>query len=187
VRYFWWETGWTLQLAPTPCAEIRASDFPVAYLTGTTADRATEADLAALRQFVQDGGTLFIDCCGGSRRFDDIVKKSWLPAICPGVTPLVLSDDDPILTGKISGLPVGPSELPRILLRPYTAQVSKPLNTRLLEAKLGKGRVLFSEIDVTTGLLGTNTWGITGYSPAYAESLLKNTVLDSVSRADHKD
>src|SRR2546430_1935317 len=94
VRYFWWETGWTLQPSPTPIAEVRAADFPVAYLTGTTADRATQAELLSLRQFVQDGGTLFIDCCGGSSRFDEVVKKNWLPAICPGITPLVLSDDD---------------------------------------------------------------------------------------------
>ena len=47
---------------------------------------------------------------------------------------------------------------------------------------VGKGRVIYTELDVTTGLLGTNTWGITGYSPAYAQGLLKNLILDASTR-----
>ena len=30
--------------------------------------------------------------------------------------------------------------------------------------------MIFSELDLTTGLLGTSTWGITGYSPGIRRS-----------------
>jgi len=32
-------------------------------------------------------------------------------------------------------------------------------------------------LDVTTGLLGTNSWGILGYTLLYAQSLVKNLLL----------
>ncbi len=34
--------------------------------------------------------------------------------------------------------------------------------------------MIYSPLDVTTGLLGTNSWGITGYTPAYSLLLAKN-------------
>jgi hypothetical protein len=140
-----------------------------------------------LQKFVTDGGTLIIDCAGGSFAWHEAVRKNWIPQIAPGAQPLLLPEDSPILTGKIPGLETGASDLPRVLIRPYAAQVTKPANTRLLHIKSGKGNIYFSEIDITTGLLGTNTWGITGYSPAYAQALLKNVILQAVQTGAKSD
>jgi len=41
----------------------------------------------------------------------------------------------------------------------------------------GRGRVFYTSMDITSGLLGTNTWGIAGYEPAYAQALVKNLIL----------
>jgi hypothetical protein len=179
TRYMWWETGITIVPTQTTPAKLKSGGFAIACLTGTTADRPPDDDVAPLRDFVANGGTLFIDCCGGSKAFAGTIRKNWLPAICPGASLNPMAEDDPILTGKISGLGSAANELPRVLLRPYTAQIVKPASTRLLEAKSGKGRVILSDLDVTTGLLGTNTWGITGYSPAYAQAILKNVLIDA--------
>jgi hypothetical protein len=40
----------------------------------------------------------------------------------------------------------------------------------------GSTRVLFSQWDITSGLLNTNTWGIVGYSPASAQALAGNMI-----------
>ena len=48
MRYFWWEIGWTLQPVPTPAADLKFSDYPVAYLTGTTSDTPGDAAASAL-------------------------------------------------------------------------------------------------------------------------------------------
>jgi len=50
---------------------------------------------------------------------------------------------------------------------------------RLKFARVGKGRIVFSSVDIVSGLLGTNTWGILGYQPEYSEALVKNWVLTS--------
>jgi hypothetical protein len=41
----------------------------------------------------------------------------------------------------------------------------------------GKGLVLITPFDITSGLLGIETWDIHGYAPAYARGLVKNLAL----------
>ena len=40
--------------------------------------------------------------------------------------------------------------------------------------------VIVTDLDLTTGLLGAHTWGIVGYHPDYARSLVKNIILWTV-------
>ena len=47
----------------------------------------------------------------------------------------------------------------------------------------GKGWVIFSRLDLTTGLLGTQSWGILGFDPAYSQALVKNAVLWAEARS----
>jgi hypothetical protein len=42
---------------------------------------------------------------------------------------------------------------------------------------LGKGALIVTDTDVTSGMLGTNTWGIKGYMAGYSEGLMKNIIL----------
>jgi hypothetical protein len=39
------------------------------------------------------------------------------------------------------------------------------------------GYIVFSPLDLTTGLLATNTWGILGYAPPSCETFLRNLFL----------
>jgi hypothetical protein len=41
----------------------------------------------------------------------------------------------------------------------------------------GKGHVLYTPLDITSGLLGTKTLGILGYEPDYAQALAKNIIF----------
>jgi hypothetical protein len=43
--------------------------------------------------------------------------------------------------------------------------------------RLGKGCIVFSPLDLTTGLLATNTRGILGYAPPSCETFLRNLVV----------
>jgi hypothetical protein len=45
------------------------------------------------------------------------------------------------------------------------------------------GAVILSSLDLTSGLLGTNTWGVLGFEPAYAQALVKNVVFWSLDGA----
>ena len=44
--------------------------------------------------------------------------------------------------------------------------------------------MIFSRLDLTSGLLGTTTWGILGYDPTYAQSFMKNLILWTINERD---
>jgi hypothetical protein len=62
-------------------------------------------------------------------------------------------------------------------LRPFANEEFGKQPQRFVGVHLGQGDVYMTTLDVTSGLLGTNTWGIVGYDPQYAEDLAKNLVL----------
>jgi hypothetical protein len=50
----------------------------------------------------------------------------------------------------------------------------------------GKVKILFSQFDVSSGFLGTNTWGIVGYEASTAEGIGRNVVLFAQEQAAGK-
>jgi hypothetical protein len=52
----------------------------------------------------------------------------------------------------------------------------------LRAGQVGKGWVIVSRIDLTSGLLGTSTWGVVGFSPDYAKGIVKNILLWAATR-----
>jgi hypothetical protein len=73
----------------------------------------------------------------------------------------------------------GMEDLGKPRLRPYV-QERTAASGALRHLTSGKGAVIFSDLDVTSGLLGTETWGIFGYEPAYAQALVKNVLFWAV-------
>jgi hypothetical protein len=43
--------------------------------------------------------------------------------------------------------------------------------------------VIYTPLDLSSGLLGTSTWGILGYAPDYSEALARNIVNTAVQGA----
>lgn len=82
-----------------------------------------------------------------------------------------------MLAGKVDGS----DPLPRPHLRPFAIDrlgTSSGAWPSILSA--GRGHVILCPADVTSGLLATNTWGVLGYEPGYAQSLMKNAILWTV-------
>jgi hypothetical protein len=83
--------------------------------------------------------------------------------------------DHPVLTGKMTeGIQIPTDSL----LRKYaTSPELRGKKAKVWEYKI-KDRVvaLVFEADVTSGLLGTNTWGIFGYSASASEAILWNAL-----------
>jgi hypothetical protein len=69
-------------------------------------------------------------------------------------------------------------DLSRTRLRPFTRELlGGSAGVYLTELPAGRGHVVLAPLDVTSGLLNTNTWGILGFDPTYAQNLMKNLVL----------
>jgi hypothetical protein len=145
---------------------------PIAHLTGTAPLKATRPEVKAIRAFVEAGGVLLIDSTGGSRAFADSVP-SVLSEAFPAATLNPLPNEHPLLSPG----PPGMEDLRKPRLRRFALDSGAPNNPVPQFIRAGKGIVLFTPLDLTSGLLGTETWGIFGYDPAYAQSLMKNLLF----------
>jgi hypothetical protein len=177
-RWFQNQTSIGAAVKPTTIADLKISDGPIAVLTGNATVDFGQLDLHALHDFVAGGGVLLIDSAGGSGEFVRSVRDQLLPKAFPEAQPTALALDDPVLAG--TGDCMDP--LPKPRLRRFAAEFLKGAAPALDSMSVGKGTVIVSDLDLTTGLLDTGTWGINGYTPGYCESLVKNVILFTLSR-----
>ena len=154
-----------VQSVETNVGGLRAEESPVAHLTGTAAWTAGESDVAAIRNYVQDGGLLLIDSAGGSEAFAksaaDLVAKAF-----PDKTLTVLPADQALM-----------HDLPRLDLRPFAEAKLGKAGAKLSVLDSGKGAVIVTPLDLTTGMIGSNTWGISGFAPATSLAVARNLVI----------
>jgi len=178
-RWFFKQTSLTLDLRPTTFDAVNLRAGPVAVLTGNRPVDFGKMDLHALGSFVRRGGTLLVDAAGGDRRFDAAVRDQLLPAAFPGATLAEMPLDHPVLAGDGACM----TPLPKPRLRKFaSAQLGLTHPPGVQYLTFGSGTVVVSDLDVTTSLLHSGTYGILGYTPAYADGLCKNAILWTLSR-----
>jgi hypothetical protein len=175
-RLFRRETSIGLVPTPVEIEKLTTAAGPIASLTGTGAVAFTGPQVAALRDYVTNGGVLLIDSCGGGKAFNDSVA-AMLATAFPGQQPALLKTDHPLLAGKGAGL----TQIAKPQVRPYVFRTIGQGFPKLQILQAGKGAVLLSQLDLTSGLLGTNTLGIIGYDPAYAHAFVRNAILWTVN------
>jgi hypothetical protein len=180
AAWFGWQTGCGLAVAPVDLAALQPQSVPLAHLTGTAGFKPTDAQASAVRHFVDSGGVLLIDSAGGSATF--AASATQLLAMAFPDTPLKkLPPSHPLFSAAtLSGMAdlVSPPGLRRYAANQLGRDAGAPEGL-----SHGKGHVVFTSLDLTSGLLNTNTWGILGYSSDYAQSFLKNLILWTASGA----
>lgn len=158
-------------------------EFDVLHLTGTEALRLSDAEQQGLRRFLTGGGVLLADAAGGSREFhasfEEILRRilkqepEWLP------------EDVALLTG--AGIP-GAVDLSGAGYRRAARTGGAPLRDRpALRAFLLGQRyaVIYSPLDLSVGLLGTDVYDCRGYEPETSLRILRNCLLYAMlSKAD---
>jgi hypothetical protein len=175
-RYFQRETDVKLDVSAVDLERLDPKLAPLAHWTGTDAYTPTQAQLDALRKFVEGGGVLVVDPAGGSGEFYESARQALAKAF-PESRGETVSRDHPMLNASGPGM----EDLSKPAVRLYVKSKGFGTGGRLDSFRFGKGAVIYNPLDIESGLLGTNTWGILGFEPAYASSLMKNIVLWSVS------
>jgi hypothetical protein len=175
-RYFQRATDVGVNVTTVDLERLDPENVGFAHWTGTDAYTPTAAQIAAIRKFVEAGGVLLIEPCGGAGEFYESARFALLKAF-PEARPQILSKTHPLLSATAPGM----EDLTIPQMRPYTKAKGIRTDGRLDFINFGKGKVLFSTLDMTTGLTACNTWGILGYDPTYASSLLKNMLIWSAS------
>jgi hypothetical protein len=154
--------------------------YRLAYLTGTTRVTFTEDEAKALKAYLDGGGLLFADAGGGNTDFAESCRELF-KKIYPEAPLTPLPPDHAIYAGT---MPDG-KKMDDVEFRKYgNLRLQRRVTTPALEAVTVNGRavILFSPWDVGSGFLGTNTWGIVGYSPSASQALGRNILLFAQSR-----
>lgn len=179
-RMFRRETSIGLEPIAIEIEKLTPTAAPFAHLTGTGAIALSDAQVEALRGYVESGGVLLIDSCGGFKPFNDSIRSGLLARAWAEQEPKVIATDHPLLAGKGDGL----TQIARPLVRPYVFRMLGQQFPKLQILEAGKGAVLLSELDLTSGLLGTNTLGIIGFDPKYAHEFVRNAILWTINGRD---
>jgi hypothetical protein len=181
ARKFQWETSTGLDAPAIAWKDLRPGAATLAHLTGTSAYKPSAPEIAAMKAYVEAGGVLLIDDTGGSGAFAESLRPA-LAAAFPEASLRPLPRDHPLLNAVAPGM----ADLSRPALRLFclepqnkarAAATAQSGLTGFEFLRAGKGHVLFTTCDLTSGLFGTNTWGVFGYTPAYAEGFVQNTIF----------
>ena len=176
-RDFFAHTSIRPNIVTIDVSKLTAAVAPMAVLTGTSAVDWKADQIKAIHDYVGGGGLLVIDAAGGSVPFvqsarDGLVGKAFEDE------PLAnMKSNDSLLTATYPGMtPV------RLRLRAYLSEKLGQPSEPLQQLSAGRGRIVFSDYDLTTALLGTATYAIDGYTPQSATSLLDNVALFAIER-----
>ena len=178
ARFFQDQTSEAVDVRPMPMTSLDPKVTPFATITGATAADFDKLDLKPLRKYVDDGGVLFIDACGGSPAFATSVRDKLLPTAFADVQFESLDPTSPVLAG--AGDCMDPLPKPQVRQSAIIRLGGVP--AQVDAAVVGKGMVFVSDLDVTAGLLNAHALSIVGYTPEYSQSLMKNVMLWTVNR-----
>jgi hypothetical protein len=171
-------TGIETVVHERPLAEV---DQPVAgrradlvHVADTAATPLAEAEVAALRRYVEQGGTVLIESVGGLSEFADAAGAQLIAA--GGYTRRWLGPSDPLLSGE--GID-GAVDVGTFRLRAYSQLQGEAGDTPLLAAIEIDGRpaVILSPRDLSLGAIGSRYYRVNGYTPDSARRLLGNLLL----------
>ncbi len=166
-------TGIALNIKPIAVKDLSFDKMHFAHLTGTAAIELDPQDKQAIRKFVEDGGVLLIDAAGGSKEFASSMQRMMTSAF-PSAQLQPITHAPVLLSDQFDGM----YDLNKPRLRSYAVEKGFSGDAATMQIlSSGKGHVIFSPLDVSSGLLGTDTYGILGYSHDYSEKFVQNLLL----------
>jgi hypothetical protein len=164
ARKFDHETSIGLDLRGVQVSQLSPTVAPLAHLTGTAAVEFSDAEIQALRTYVADGGILLIDACGGSEPFDRSIRQKLLPKAFAEASLKPVPDSHPLMDG---------------VDRTRTRGGGNDSHGLELLA-FGRGAVILSDLDLSSGLVGSQSVSIRGYEPQTADRIVRNVIAWSI-------
>ncbi len=174
-------TLWTrLEYKTVDVKDIAESDAKIATLTGMDELKLTAEETAALKTWLEAGGTLVIDAAAGNRPFAKSAQK-WIESTFGEFNLKLLPPSDPLYRQE-------DKEIRSVAYRRATLKRMGNRNTPLLYAVkmehkneydevVQRPAVIFSAEDITCGLVGYPSGLVDGYRPRSAYELMRNIIF----------
>lgn len=154
------------------------SDQSLALMTTLGDAELSGAQIEAIRDWIDRGGTLWLDAVGGSRAAVENAREL-LDQLAPDTAARPLSSRSPVITGD--GIENGYDNR-RTGYRYFALREMGPVTTPRLQAVQINDRpaIIFSPEDLTAGLAGLEHWGIFGYDVRAARQFFANAILEAL-------
>lgn len=168
----------SLSVVNSSIATLDPHKTPLAHMTGTGNFTLTADQISALQKYIAGGGMIVADAGGGHQKFTDafdvLVQK-----LVPNGKFVDLPANSSLITGSVTG----GINASNVLYRKFYVDSHRKRTTPDLQGVKVNGRwvIVFSPWDITSGLLGTKTWGINGYAPASAQALARNIICYAIA------
>lgn len=135
----------------------------------------SDEEWSALRGWVESGGVLMTDAVGGSPAAAEALRQAVGRLVGGGVEGSVLEAESGLLTGEV--WPGFGEDVRRVSVTDYTIAVRGGRLPPPRVVRVGRGWVVWSELDLTTALLETDVWQVMGYTPGWARGFVQNVWL----------
>jgi hypothetical protein len=145
----------------------------VLHMTGRAPTRLTDGELAALKTYVEQGGTVLVDAWAGAEKFAGSVR-SQLEAAFGRLKPLPAEH---LLAGGLfqGGVDLGGAQFKLEARRLLRSRGETPRGQRLLVAMAGRRpAVIYSEFDISGAMAGIDNYRALGYQPESARQIVGN-------------
>ena len=148
----------------------------VAFLTTKPGDTLSEQEAAALREWLQKGGTLVVDAAWGNAEAN-AARVAVLDALVGDEGDYRVPSFEPVLSGE--GLGPTAHDNSKVVFNRFTILNRQGGTSPLLRAIDLDGRraIYTSEEDLAATIAGSNQWGILGYDTRSARQIAANIVL----------
>lgn len=160
-------------------ADIGGADVSMVHVAGTEAVQFTDAQIQAIKKFVNDdGGVIFFEAVGGKAAFAESVQNM-LTAAFPDQRLRIIDSASRVLSGG----GIGGYDATRVDYRVFFKQrLGASSRPGLLTISInGEPRIFVSPEDLSTGMVGQPVWGIFGYDNASSLHLATNIALHAAS------
>jgi len=164
--------------SPINIAQLPQSGVKLAMMTGTDAVKFSDAEKAAIKSFVEGGGTVLIDVAGGNGRYGGAKPfarsiRDALKEIFPGRRnkPRQLASMSPLYA--MEGY-----KIKTVRFRQHTRLMIAERYPQVMAIMVnGRPGILLSEFDLTAGLVGYRSLTIDGYTPDSTFKIVRNIIL----------
>lgn len=150
--------------------KLDPATYKLAHLTGTAKVKWSEAAQSELRTYINAGGTLLIDACGGSSDFATSAEEL-LAALFPNAQPTIIKPDHPLFNSS--------AKIKEVVYRSLAKKTLGNLRTPRLKGCEINNRlaIIYSPEDLSVGLVGMAIDGVYGYDPSSATDIARNILV----------
>ena len=172
-RWFRQQTGLDIDPETVRLEDLDDSKAHIAHLIGTGKLNLTDAQIQSAKKYVENGGMLLIEPCGMPDEFLQSVHDDFLIRMFPAARLDPVADTNPLVTASGNGM----TDVSHPAVRQFVRSYTDVTDWRPSIMREGQGVIIILPLDMTSGLLGADNWGIAGYESDYALQLMKNIVL----------